>query len=277
MVDNPHVWVGDGELVGELGRAVGRAVVDDDQLVVGDVAAFDQVVAGPAGEGDGALDVVLLVPHREEHRQLLERCAGGVLRRLVAHRMARVAAEAADQHPPTVRPVTATDGSPDDATVVDAPAAPVPPPPPPMSMPFRRPLQAGHQTMGWRVVTACTWVLVIVAFAGIWNTSVQLGLSTWWLGPRGDPQPQAVRLLPFIAPVLMCLAVFNNLRHLAYLGLGAAAVVAVFGLGDLGRVPELAVLELLIAAMAAGVSFASLTGTYRPATNTGLGARRCRG
>lgn len=119
--------------------------------------------------------------------------------------------------------------------------------------------------MGWRVVTACTWAAVIVSFAAIWNASVQLGLSTWWLGPRGQPQPQVVRLLPFVAPVLMCLAVFNNMRAIAYLGLGASVVVATFGIIDLWYVPGLALVELLVAASGALVSLASLTGTYRTA------------
>jgi hypothetical protein len=158
-----------------------------------------------------------------------------------------------------------------DRTDLDGPVGPVDPVesslPAPPSIPLVPvvPLQAGHMTMGWRVVTACTWIGVIAAFAAIWNTSVQLGLSTWWLGARGQPQPQAVRLLPFIAPLLMCIAVFNNLRWLSYFGLTAAAAVAVFGIGDLGRVPELAMLELLVAILAAAVSAASLTGTYRAA------------
>ena len=129
-------------------------------------------------------------------------------------------------------------------------------------------LRSGHLTMGWRVVTACTWVAVIVAFVAIWNTSVQLGLSTWWLGPRGQPQPQLVRLLPFVAPLMMCVAVFNNVRHLAWFGLAASGVVAVFGVIDLWYVPGLAVVELLVAVAAAIVSLASLTGTYRSDTTT---------
>ena len=151
------------------------------------------------------------------------------------------------------------------------PAGAAPPPPPAPAIPVV-PLRAGQLTMGWRIVTVVTWVGVIAAFASVWNTSVQLGLSTWWLGPRGDPQPQLVRLLPFVAPLMMCVAAFNNLRRLPYLGLGAAAVVAAFGIGDLGRVSELAALELLIAASAAAVSAASLTGMYRAAPPTDTGA-----
>jgi hypothetical protein len=139
----------------------------------------------------------------------------------------------------------------------------VPPPPPPAEF-VEPPPRAGELTNGWRIVTACTWIAVIVAFAAVWNTSVQLGLSTWWLGARAEPRPLFVRLLPFVAPTLMALATFNNARWLAWWGMGAAAVTAAIGLGDLGRVWELAVLELVIAGLALLVAVASLTGTFRP-------------
>ena len=118
--------------------------------------------------------------------------------------------------------------------------------------------RAGELTTGWRIVTACTWIAVIVAFAAVWNTSVQLGLSTWWLGARAEPQPPIVRLSPFLVPLA------HGDRRLRptlvgwhWLGIGAAAVTAVFGIGDLGRVQGLATLELLIAGIALMVSLAS--------------------
>jgi hypothetical protein len=127
------------------------------------------------------------------------------------------------------------------------------------------PPRAGDLTVGWRIVVAALWIGVTVSFAAVWSASAQLGLATWWLGPRSDPQPQVVRLLPFVVPVLMTIATFNNVRRLAILGIGASLATAGFGIGDLGRVDELAVLELLVAAVALVVSCASLTGTYRRA------------
>lgn len=101
------------------------------------------------------------------------------------------------------------------------------------------------------------------AFAAVWGASVQLGLSTWWLGPRADPQPEFIRFSPFIVPVLVLLATVNQVRWLPWIGLVAAVVTGAFGVGDLGRVNSLAGIELAIAAAAAAGSIASLTGTYR--------------
>jgi hypothetical protein len=123
--------------------------------------------------------------------------------------------------------------------------------------------RAGELTPGWRVITVLTWVGVVLAMATVWNTSVQLGLSTWWLGPRGEPQPRLVQLSLFVGPVLMILGTINNARWLGWCGLVVSGVLAGYGFGDLGRVTQIAVLELIIAGVAMGVSIASLTRTYR--------------
>jgi hypothetical protein len=125
------------------------------------------------------------------------------------------------------------------------------------------PPRRGELTSPWRIVTALTWVGVVLAFAAVWNASVQLGLSTWWLGPRGDPQPRVIQLIPFVAPLLMVLGTINNARWLGWHGLAASGVLVAVGIGDLGRVGSIAVTELAIAGAAAAVSLASLTGTYR--------------
>lgn len=103
----------------------------------------------------------------------------------------------------------------------------------------------------------------MLAFAAVWNASVQLGLSTWWLGPRGQPRPRPVQLTPFVAPVLMVLGTINHIRWLGWWGLAGSAVLGAYGIADLGRVASIASIELLIAGLAAAVSIASLTGTYR--------------
>lgn len=152
-------------------------------------------------------------------------------------------------------------------TSTDAPAGAPVPPPPPASSAHPRPIRPGDLTVGWRTVTAITWIGVALGFAAVWNASVQLGLATWWLGPRGEPQPRIVHMLPFVAPVAMVLATVNQVRRLPVLGLGAAVLVAAVGVGDVGRVTSLAVVELTIAGAAAAVSVASFTGVYRRTTS----------
>jgi hypothetical protein len=139
------------------------------------------------------------------------------------------------------------------------PAGPLEPvdAPPPAE---RRP---GDLTRGWVVVVTLCWVGVVVAFAAVWNTSRQLGLATWWLGPPADAQPFVVTMLPFLAPTLMAAATLNRTRYVPLLGLGAAAVTAAVGVADLGRVRGLGVVEILVAVAAAAVSVAALSGMYR--------------
>jgi hypothetical protein len=123
--------------------------------------------------------------------------------------------------------------------------------------------RVGELSPGWRIITMLTWLAVILAFSAVWNASVQLGLSTWWLGPRGQPRPLVVQLTPFVAPVLIVLGTINHVRWLGWWGLAASAVLAAYGIADLGNVTSIAALELLIAGLAAASSIASLTGTYR--------------
>jgi len=130
-------------------------------------------------------------------------------------------------------------------------------------LPLEPPPRAGELTPGWRIATGLIWIAVVLSFAAVWKVSEQLGLSTWWLGPRGAPRPRLIQLGPFVAPVLMVLATINNIRWLCWFGLGSSALLAAVGFGDLGRVESIAVTEFLIAAAAAAFSVASLTGTYR--------------
>ncbi|MEJ7799810.1 MAG: hypothetical protein WKF60_04775 [Ilumatobacter sp.] len=143
--------------------------------------------------------------------------------------------------------------------------------PPPLAAPTHvspvaghpRPPRPGDMSLGWRTVTAATWICVILALAAVWNASVQLGLTTWWLGPRGESRPRIVQVGPFLAPVLMVLAAVNQVRWLPAFGVAAAGVIAAVGLADVGRVTSLATIEIVIAIAAAVVSLASLAGVYR--------------
>jgi hypothetical protein len=129
--------------------------------------------------------------------------------------------------------------------------------------------RAGQLSIGWRFAMIALWVGVVLAWSAVWNVSVQLGLSTWWLGPRADQTPAVVRLLPFVAPAIMLLAIINNVRWVAYGGLVAGVALAAIAIGDLGRVRNIGLVELTIAVVAGVASMASLAGTYRTATPDG--------
>ncbi len=147
----------------------------------------------------------------------------------------------------------------------------LPPPPIDVPAPPAEPVVAllpdprsGELTLVWRFAMIALWVGVVLAWSAVWNASVQLGLSTWWLGPRAQPMPAVVRLLPFVGPAAMLLALINNIRWTAYWGLAASALLVGVALGDLGRVQNIGLTELGIAGAAAIASVASLAGTYRP-------------
>ena len=123
--------------------------------------------------------------------------------------------------------------------------------------------RAGELTSGWRVVIALTWMMVVVGLACVWKTSDQLGLSTWWLGPRGDPNSIIIQLLPFIPPVLMVLLSINHVRYLPWFGLAASGLVVLVGVFDVVRFRGLGLLEIAIGVAAAVVSLVSLVGMYR--------------
>jgi len=126
---------------------------------------------------------------------------------------------------------------------------------------------AGQLTFGWRMVTVATWVLVFVAWSGVWKASRELGIATWWLGPVGSPRPFPVLLLPFIAPGVMVALALNNSRRLPWYGLTAAAIGLAIGIADLGYIRRLGYVEIALAACGAAVSVASLSGRFRAAAD----------
>ncbi len=131
---------------------------------------------------------------------------------------------------------------------------------------MRRGPRPGQLTPFWRVATIATWVLVFVAWSGVWKASRELGVATWWLGPDGEPQPIFVTLLPFVAPLAMVLLALNNVRRLPWFGLAAAAVSAVIAIVDLSYVRRLGIVEIVIAGAGAAVAIAGFGGAYRRAS-----------
>jgi len=157
------------------------------------------------------------------------------------------------------------------SAVETLPPPPPPPPPPPAEPeaalgPFERVHhipRPGDLTTGWLILTGIGWLGVVVVLAAAWNVSRQLGLSTWWLGPVQDQRPLYVMLLPFVAPAVLITAAGNRVRYLPWIGVLGAAAMAAVGVGDLGRVLGIGIVELIAAAAALLVSIASFSGMYR--------------
>lgn len=121
----------------------------------------------------------------------------------------------------------------------------------------------GQLTPTWRGITLVNWALVFVAWSGAWKVSRELGIAAWWLGPETASRSIVVMLLPFAPAAVMIVLTLLNARWLPFGGLVASAIGAAIGVVDLGYVRRLGVVEIAIAAAAAAVSLASLSGMYR--------------
>ena len=119
--------------------------------------------------------------------------------------------------------------------------------------------------MSWRAAVLATWILVFLAYMAVWKASEEIGIATWWLGPRSNPQPLPVRLVPFVVTAAFGALASFPVRHLPWVSLGGAGALALVALPDFGRVTGLAVVELAVAGAVALVSLAALTGRYRAA------------
>jgi hypothetical protein len=107
------------------------------------------------------------------------------------------------------------------------------------------------------------WAGIVLGFAAVWNSSVKVGLSAWWLGPRSAPRLILISLIPFVLPVAVVSAAIARMRYLPFLGIVASAATAAVAAGDLGRVPGIAAIEFALAAAGLAVSVAALSGMYR--------------
>jgi hypothetical protein len=111
------------------------------------------------------------------------------------------------------------------------------------------------------VVTA--WVGVFVAYMGVWKASEEIGIATWWLGPRSSPQPLMVRLVPFIVTAVFGILASYNVPRMPMIGLIGSIALAAIAVPDLSRSTGLATIEFAIAGAIALVSLASFTGVSR--------------
>ncbi len=111
-------------------------------------------------------------------------------------------------------------------------------------------------------MVVAAWVGVFVAYMAVWKASEELGLATWWLGPRSSPQPVLIRLAPFIVTAVFGILASYNVPRMPAIGLLGAAVLAAIAAPDLSRSTGLAIVEFAIAAAVAVVSAAAFTGMY---------------
>jgi hypothetical protein len=125
------------------------------------------------------------------------------------------------------------------------------------------PLRPHQLSMSWRTALAVGWAGISLCLAAVWNSSRNLGLSTWWLGPPADPRPLVVQVLPFVLPILLVVGAIRNVRFLPWLGLAAAAATAGVGLGDLDPYSRFGLIELALAVAGALLSLASIAGYRR--------------
>lgn len=110
-----------------------------------------------------------------------------------------------------------------------------------------------------------SWVGAFFAYAGIWQASVQVGIGTWWIGPRAQPTHVVIRLLPFVLALVMTLLVVYSVRHV--MRWSAIGVLAAFlgAIPDFSRSVGLGIAEVVVAALVGVVTLGALSGRYRAA------------
>jgi hypothetical protein len=107
-----------------------------------------------------------------------------------------------------------------------------------------------------------TWIGVFLAFAGVWKASVEIGLRTWWIGPRSDPSPVVVQVIPFALAIGVALLAAYNVRRLPWIGVAGALAIGGVAAFDVSRSGGLALVEAMIALGALLVAAGSFTGRY---------------
>ncbi|HSP28026.1 MAG TPA: hypothetical protein VLN74_05705 [Ilumatobacteraceae bacterium] len=124
------------------------------------------------------------------------------------------------------------------------------------------PPRPGQLTTAWRAMVVTTWVGVFVAYLAVWKASEEIGIATWWLGPRSSPQPLAIRLIPFIVTAVFGILASYNVPRMPAIGVVGSFVLAAIAVPDLSRSTGLALIEFAIAGAVLLVSAASFTGAY---------------
>ena len=125
----------------------------------------------------------------------------------------------------------------------------------------------GDLTPKWRYALVAAWVLAFFAYAAIWQASVQIGIGTWWIGPRAQPTPTLVRVIPSLLTISIAMCAIYNVPRLVRLSAFGVLLAAIVAIPDFSRSVSLGVAELIIAGMLGLVTVAALTGRYRLVPN----------
>lgn len=117
--------------------------------------------------------------------------------------------------------------------------------------------------MAWRVILVLAWAGAFLAYMAVWKASEEMGIATWWLGPRSNPQPVVIRLIPFVVTATFGAIASFGFRHVSVLSMGGAVILGVIAVPDFSRSVGLALTEVVIAVAVGLVAVASLTGRFR--------------
>lgn len=126
-------------------------------------------------------------------------------------------------------------------------------------------VRAGDLVPAWRAMLGLGWTSAFFAYAAVWQASVQIGIGTWWVGPRAQPTHLLVKLIPFYLTLVVGLLIAYNVRWIVrWSAVGVAAAVLI-SIPDFSRSVGVGVAEAVIAALLGVITLASLSGRYRVA------------
>lgn len=112
---------------------------------------------------------------------------------------------------------------------------------------------------------ALGWIAAFFAYAGVWQASVQIGIGTWWIGPRAQPTNVAIKLIPFLLSLTMGLLIIYNVKGILRWSAAGVVAAALISIPDFSRSVGLGVAEAAIAGLLGVITLASLSGRYRAA------------
>lgn len=121
----------------------------------------------------------------------------------------------------------------------------------------------GDLTPRWRYVLAAAWVVAFFAYAATWQASVQIGVGTWWVGPRAQPTRTIIKVLPSLLSITMAMCAIYNVPRLVRLSAVGVLLATIIAIPDFTRSIGLGVTELIIAGMLGLVTVAAVSGRYR--------------